>query len=164
MRENIVLIGMSGAGKSTLGVLLAKALGLDFLDTDILLQRSSGLLLPALLEREGTEGFLRREAEIVAGLEAEGCVVATGGSVVYSPQAMAALRRGGRIVYLSVPFDELAARLKDISTRGVVFRRGGSLREVYDERLPLYARYADLTIDESGKSIEACVAELAARL
>ena len=163
-KENIILTGMSGAGKSTLGVLLAKALGMDFVDTDILIQQREKRLLQEIIDADGIETFLKIEETIVSGLSAQRSVVATGGSVVYSEKAMAALKQSGRIIFLNVPFDELQKRLGNITTRGIVIRKGESLRGVYDERLPLYRKYAELTVDCSGPDIEACVAELTAKL
>ncbi|MGN1001565.1 MAG: shikimate kinase [Oscillospiraceae bacterium] len=158
--KNIVLIGMSGAGKSTLGVLLAKALGLDFVDTDIVLQQRQGRKLQEILDAEGIDAFLRIEEETVCALRAGGSVIATGGSVVYSEKAMAALKSGGRAVYLHVDFPELQRRLGSISTRGIVIKNGCSLEDVYNERLPLYQKYADLTVECTGRGIEACVEEI----
>jgi len=162
MKSNLVLTGMSGAGKSTLGVLLAKALGLDFVDTDIEIQNREGRLLQEIIDADGVEPFLEIEERIVSSLRIRGSVVATGGSVVYSEKIMSALSADGRIIYLSVPFDELMGRLQDITTRGIVIKNGSTLRDVYDERLPLYEKYADLVFDCSGKGIEQCVAGLVA--
>lgn len=159
--RNVILVGMAGAGKSTLGVLLAKALGMDFVDTDILIQRQEGCLLPELIERKGIDGFFAIEEAVVAGADLRGCVVATGGSVVYSERAMAALKARGTVVYLSLPFEEIQRRVTNITTRGVVMKRGRSLRDAYEERLPLYQRYSDLTINCAGKDIETCVTEMA---
>lgn len=159
---NVVLIGMPGAGKSTLGVLLADALGLTFVDTDILIQKSEGRLLQEIINTDGIEGFLKAEEIAILGLQAEGTVIATGGSVVYSEAAMAHLKRGGLVVYLEAPFDEIENRLNDISTRGVVIKPGSSLKDVYDERVPLYKKYGDLTATCSEKDVEGAVNALAA--
>lgn len=163
-QSNIILIGMSGAGKSTLGVLLAKALGKDFLDTDILIQQKTGKLLQRILDEEGVARFLEIEEEILCGLDVENYVIATGGSAVYSARGMAHLKENGRAVYLAVGYEELVARVSNISTRGIVFRTKGDLRAVYEERLPLYERYADLTVNCTGRAIEESVAELVAAL
>lgn len=162
--ENIILIGMSGAGKSTLGVLLAKALGMDFVDTDILIQQRAERLLQKIIDQDGIGLFLKLEEAVVSALDIQGSVIATGGSVVYSEKAMAAIKKSGRAVYLDVSFDELEARLGSITTRGIVMKKGESLRDVYDERLPLYRKYADLTIDCTGSDIEQCVAEIVKKL
>lgn len=158
MRESIVFIGMSGAGKSTVGVLLAKALGLGFVDTDIVIQQQTGRTLQDILDKDGIYAFLKIEEDAVTGLRAPKCVIATGGSVVYSPAAMSALGRQGIIVYLSAPFSELETRLTNISTRGIVIRPGATLRQVFDERKPLYEKYCDITVDCSGSDTEKCVA------
>lgn len=163
-KSNIVLIGMSGAGKSTLGVLLAKALGKSFADTDILIQQKDGRLLQDMIDSDGTDAFLRVEEETVCEVTAKNTVIATGGSVVYSEKAMTALKREGVCVYLHVDFDELSTRLKNITTRGIVFKNANSLRQVYEERLPLYERYADITVYCTGRSIEESIEKLVVEL
>lgn len=157
---NIILIGMSGAGKSTLGVLLAKALGKNFFDTDILIQQREKKLLQHIIDTDGLEYFMRAEESAVAGLELEGCVIATGGSVVYSDAAMKHLKKNGIAVYLHVDYEELVGRLSNITTRGIVFKGTSDLHSVYTERLPLYEKYADITLKCSGKGIEECVDEI----
>ncbi|GAA3408192.1 shikimate kinase [Paenibacillus hodogayensis] len=157
---NIVLIGMSGAGKSTLGVLLAKALGMDFVDTDIVIQQQEGRLLQDIIDQDGIETFMEIEERIVSELQLDHCVIATGGSVVYSEKAMNALQRGGTIVYLHVPYDEIERRLLNIATRGIVIKKGKRLKDVYEERAPLYMKYSDQTVDCSDKDIELCVYEI----
>ena len=163
-KSNVILIGMSGAGKSTLGVLLAKALGKQFTDTDLLIQQRTGKLLQQTLDEEGVDGFLRIEEETVSGLRFSDSVIATGGSVVYSDRIMQNLRRQGVTVYLRVDFEEIASRLSNITTRGIVFKGAQDLRSVWEERLPLYERYADLTVDCSDRSIEDSVGELLRQL
>ena len=159
-KENLVLIGMSGAGKSTLGVLLAKALGKRFLDTDLLIQEREGLLLQELLDRRGIDDFLAIEEDVVSGLRAENTVIATGGSVIYSEKAMERLKETGKVVFLFVDFEELASRLFNITTRGIVYKGSADLRSVYEERLPLYEKYADLRIDCTGRGVEESVGEI----
>jgi shikimate kinase len=155
--NNIVLIGMPGAGKSTVGVVLAKSLGMRFIDTDILIQERTGRMLQAILDEDGPEGFRRIEEETVLSLNAEGAVIATGGSVVCSEAAMAHLKAGGVVVYLEISYDEMERRLKNITTRGIVLLPGQSLRGMYDERVQLYERYADLTVASSGGDLESVV-------
>ena len=162
--DNVILIGMSGAGKSTLGVLLAKAMGKNFFDTDILIQQSEGKLLQQILDENGMPYFLAAEERIVSSLDIHGTVIATGGSVVYSEQTMAHLRALGTVVYLEVAYEELAARLSNIKTRGIVFKGSDDLRSVYLERLPLYEKYADLRVTCDGRGIEDCVDRLLDRL
>lgn len=152
--DNIILIGMPGVGKSTLGVLLAKTLGMTFLDTDLVIQEQEGALLRDLIADRGIEGFLDLEGEVCAHLQAHRTVVATGGSVVYRSQAMAHLRELGTVVYLKLGYRALAKRLGSLKRRGVVLRPGQTLRMLYEERVPLYEQYAHLTIDCSGQDVE----------
>lgn len=159
-RRNVVLIGMSGAGKSTLGVLLAKALGKQFVDTDLLIQQKTGRLLQKIIDADGAEGFLKIEEEVVLDADLHDCVIATGGSVVYSARAMERLRRDGTAVYLKVSFAELESRLGNITTRGIVFKGANDLRSVFAERLPLYERYADIVVDCTKIDIETSVREV----
>lgn len=156
MRENIVLIGMPGAGKSTVGVVLAKTLGCDFLDTDILLSTRYGKPLQQILQDAGQPEFLRLEGKLGAELRCENTVVATGGSMVFSPEAMANFRRSGRVVYLRVPFEELSRRIHNITTRGIAFAPNQTLRDLFEERTPLYEKYADLVIS-AVRDVEAAV-------
>lgn len=160
MKDNIILIGMSGAGKSTLGVLLAKALGKGFADTDIMIQQKDGRVLQDIIDTDGVDSFMKLEEDTVSLAEFHNTVVATGGSVVYSQGAMEHLKMNGTVIYLRVEFEELSARLKDITTRGIVFKGSDDLRSVYLERLPLYERYADVIIDCSGKRIEQSITDI----
>jgi len=157
---NIILTGMSGAGKSTLGVLLAKALGLGYVDTDILIQQHENKLLQEIIDDEGIDKFLEIEEQVVSGLDLKDCVIATGGSVIYSEKAMYALKLMGRIVYLHVPYEEIERRLTNITTRGIVIKKGKTLKDVYEERVPLYIRHCDQIVDCSNMDIEACVEEI----
>ena len=157
---NIVLIGMSGAGKSTLGVLLAKALGMNYVDTDIVIQQHEGRLLQDIIDNEGIERFMEVEEKIVSEMQLENCVISTGGSVIYSAQAMKVLKQGGQIIYLHVPYEEINRRLVNITTRGIVIKKGNSLKDVYEERVPLYTKYSHITLDCSNKDIEQCVSEI----
>lgn len=158
--KNIVLIGMPGAGKSTVGVLLAKTLGRRFIDTDLLIQESTGRLLQEIIDADGPDAFLAVEEQIVLGLHRHRAVIATGGSVVYSSRAMEHLRNHGVVVYLKISFEEMEQRLSNISTRGVVVHPGEDLRSLYDRRKDLYGKYADLTIDCSQAHFEDCIRNL----
>ncbi|MBQ8309427.1 MAG: shikimate kinase [Clostridia bacterium] len=163
--RNIVLIGMPACGKSTVGVLLAKQLGYRFIDSDLLIQEREGKLLHELIATRGIEGFLGIENEVNASIEAVQTVISTGGSVVYCEEAMEHLRAIGRVVYLQVDFETLQTRLGDFTHRGVVMRNGGTLREMYDERVPLYEKYADVIVpvatgDALGKTLEQTLAAL----
>lgn len=151
--DNITLIGMPGAGKSTLGVVLAKRLGYRFVDTDLLLQEGTGMLLSDLIERRGIEGFIEEENKLLAGLRCSHHVIATGGSAVYSEQGMENLKKLGRVVFIDIDMTELPKRLHtDLFTRGVVIRSGSTLQDLYDERRPLYQKYADITVNTVGLS------------
>ena len=157
MKENIVLIGMPGAGKSTVGVVLAKALGYDFIDSDLLIQSETGKRLFEIINECGLEGFLDVENKINAKIQTKNTVIATGGSVVYGEEAMEHLKNIGYVVYLSVSYKELEKRLGNLEKRGVAIRKGNTLLDLYNERVPLYEKYADITIDEYGKDIREVV-------
>lgn len=162
--DNVILIGMPGVGKSTLGVLLAKALGYRFLDTDLVLQAQEGRLLREIIAAEGIDGFLALEGRVCGSLQADRSVIATGGSVVYSPEAMAHLRSMGTVVYLKLGYNALARRLGSLKKRGVILRPGQTLKTLYQERTPLYAQYAHLTVDCGGQDVEQSVALILQRL
>ena len=159
-KTNIVLIGMPGVGKSTVGVLLAKALSRGFLDTDVYIQAKEGRTLQEIIDREGAEAFCRIEERRVRSLMVRSSVIATGGSVVYSPAAMAHLRASGTVIHLDLDLPSLRKRLKNLSTRGVVMVPGMNLEHLYAERRPLYRKYADLTIDCAGSSHEDMVRKI----
>ena len=151
---------MPGSGKSTAGVLIAKKIGYGFIDTDLLIQKREGMLLCDILSLYGTEGFIKIEECVNAELVAERCVVATGGSVIYGDRAMQNLRSSGKIVYLQVGTQELERRLQgeDIFARGVVMRKNGeTIAELMGERAPLYEKYADITINCDGLSLDETV-------
>lgn len=154
MKNNIVLIGMPGAGKSTLGVILAKVLGKDFVDADLVIQKKEGRLLHQIIEEEGTEGFLRIEERINGSLHPKEAVIATGGSVIYGKAAMEHLGKIGTIVYLKLSYETIAGRLQDIHGRGVVLREGQTLYDLYEERRSLYEKYAHVTVEEDGFTVE----------
>lgn len=164
--DNITLIGMPGAGKSTLGVVLAKKLGYRFVDTDLLIQESEGMLLSEILEQRGIDGFITCENDLLANLSCAHHIIATGGSAVYGSEAIANLHALGTIVFLDLSLDEITRRLQpDLLDRGVVIHQGSTLEDLYEERHPLYARAADLTVKLDGlstlESVEKLTAELA---
>lgn len=161
---NIVLIGMPGAGKSTLGVLLAKELSCSFLDTDIYIQAREGLSLQSILEEQGLTRFLQVEESRVLSLRLEGHVIATGGSVVYSPKAMAHLKNRGITVLLELSLPLLVERIQDMDSRGIAMAPGQDLANLYRERAPLYDRYADIRISCDHKGHEAVLREVLSRL
>ena len=162
--KNIILIGMAGAGKSTLGVLLAKALGMDFLDSDIVIQKTDGRKLQEILDQDGMDAFLKIEEDVLSSINVENTVIATGGSAVYSDAAMQHLKKNGAVVYLDVPFPELQKRLTNIKTRGIAIRKGHTLRDVFEERLVLYKKYADITVDCINMTVEENVEKIIAAL
>ena len=153
-KSNIVLIGMPGVGKSTIGVILAKVLGYQFIDADLVIQKEEGKLVKDIIAEVGPECFIEVENRINASIEAENSIIATGGSVIYGRKAMEHLSTIGTIIYLSLPFEELEKRLSDIKGRGVVLKEGQTLKDLYYERTPLYEKYADIVIDEKGLNVE----------
>ena len=155
--SNIILIGMPASGKSTVGVILAKLLACDFIDTDLLIQRRTGLRLSEIIQTRGLDAFLAAEEAACLSLSADNSVIATGGSVVYSDAAMRHLKGLGTVVYLAVDYEALLSRLHDVRGRGVVLRPGQSLMDLYAERVPLYRSYADMTVSEGNGSLEETV-------
>lgn len=159
-RDNVILIGMPGVGKSTIGVLLAKRLKLAFVDTDIYIQTREGKSLQELIQLHGTSGFCDLEGKYILSLSAAASVIATGGSVVYINAAMEHLQAGGQIVHLDLELERLQKRLDDIDARGVVIGPDQRLGDLYAERQPLYAKYADITIATDGLSPDQVVGKI----
>ena len=157
---------MPGAGKSTLGVVLAKILNYDFLDADLVIQKHTGETLQETIDAQGSEGFIEIENEILSGLNAARTIIATGGSAIYGEKAMKHLASLGEIVYLQVSCDGMLGRLQDLDERGVVLRGGlgMSLTELFEERKPLYEKYADTTVDVDNLSITAAARKVAAAI
>ena len=153
MKDNIVLIGLPGVGKSTVGVVLAKALGYNFVDADLVIQQQTGKLLCELIVEHGTEGFLEIEDEVNSRIEGHKAVIATGGSAVYCANAMEHYKEIATVLYLSVSYETLEERLGDLKNRGVVLNDGQTLKDLYDERTAYYEKYADVTVNEEGLSI-----------
>lgn len=153
--NNITLIGMPGAGKSTLGVILAKVLGYQFLDSDLLIQKQEKMRLHEIIEKKGIDGFKEVENRVNASIQAENTVIATGGSIVYCEEAMQHFQSIGKIIYLKLSYETISKRLGDLHFRGVVLKEGQNLKDLYDERIPLYEKYADFVVDEEGKDLEA---------
>lgn len=160
MKDNIVLIGMPGAGKSTAGVILAKVLGYQFVDADLVIQEEEGKRLHEIIEEVGTDGFIEVENRVNASLAAEHSVIATGGSVVYGTEAMEHLKAIGTVIYLKLPYEVVRKRLSDIKGRGVVLKDGQTLKDLYEERVLLYEKYADIIVDELGRNVEQTVEEI----
>ncbi len=162
-KSNIVLIGMPGAGKSTLGVVLAKILNYDFVDADLVIQNQCDKTLQKIIDACGPEGFIEVENEVLSNIKAERSIISTGGSAVYSDPAMKHLTEIGTVVYLKISYDQLVHRLSDLRERGVVMKNGigMSLRELFDERRPLYERYAEVTVDVDDLTITGAARKVA---
>lgn len=154
--NNIILIGMPGSGKSTSGVILAKAAGMDFVDTDLLIQQKTGKKLQEIIDGFGIDCFLKTESDILSGIAFENSVISMGGSAVCTEKAMRHLKEMGTVVFLDVPVDELKCRISNITTRGIAMRKGETLETLFKERLPLYKKYADITVSgtETEKAVE----------
>lgn len=153
--NNITLIGMPGVGKSTIGVVLAKVLGYQFLDSDLLIQKQEKRKLHEIISQEGIGGFMEIENRVNASIDVNDTVIATGGSVVYCKDAMEHLKSVGTVVYLKLSLGSLSRRLGNLKGRGVVLKKGQTLKDLYEERVPLYEKYADIVVDEEGKDLEA---------
>ncbi len=158
--KNIILVGMPGSGKSTVGVLLAKAIGYSFIDTDLIISRLAGKPLQKILDEDGLDGFLKLEEKVGKELKCDYTVVATGGSMVMSEAAMQNLKSDGAVVFINVPLGEIKRRVTNIKTRGIAFRKGETLDDVFESRMPLYKKYADITVDFSKGSIEKTVEKI----
>ena len=157
---NIVLIGMPGSGKSTCGVLLAKATLKNFFDTDLLLQNLEGKRLQQILNTEGLSYFEKAEERAILSLNIEGTVIATGGSVVYSDRAMRHLQKLGTVVYMHIGFETMEGRIKDLKTRGLAIAEGQTLLNMYNERAPLYEKWAEKTVYCDGLTIDDTVEKI----
>lgn len=162
--KNVVLIGMPGAGKSTIGVVLAKVLGYQFIDSDLVIQEREGKLLREIIAESGEEGFLKIEGDVNASLTVNRSVIATGGSVVYSDFAMQHLKEIGTVVYIQLSYATLCSRLSNIRRRGVVLKEGQTLKDLYDKRIPLYEQYADVIVEAEGLNVEELMDEIAKKL
>lgn len=158
--NNIILIGMPACGKSVTGVVLAKILNKNFIDADLLIQEYAGKSLQRIIDEDGIDEFKRIEEEVLSGIEVDNTVIATGGSAVYYRQAMEHLKAGGKVVYLEASIGTIKERLRNIKTRGVAMGKGQSLEELYDMRLPLYKKYADVTVHTGRSSIEDTLADI----
>ena len=158
---NITLIGMPGAGKSTVGVVLAKRMGMDFIDTDLIIQKEYNKTLSEIINEKGIEEFKKVENDVISKLELDNTIIATGGSAVYGKEAMKHLRDISKVVYIKLSAENIEDRLGDLNERGVVLEDGETLQELYDERIPLYKKYAhiivnanDMVLREVVKNIE----------
>ena len=152
--KNIVLIGMPAVGKSPVGVVVAKRLGYEFVDTDLLIQKQEKRLLKEIIAQEGNDGFLAIENQVNRDLDVENAVIAPGGSVVYCEEAMEHYKKTGTVVYLKVSYETINRRIQNAKSRGVVLKEGQTLKDLYEERVCLFEKYADYTICEDGLTIE----------
>lgn len=164
MKNNIVLIGMPGAGKSTIGVVLAKKLGMAFVDSDLVIQEKEGKLLHQLIEEQGDSGFREIENRINAGLSYANTIIATGGSVIYGSEAMNHLKEIGTVIYLQLSYNAIEERLGDLEERGVTMAPGQTLQDLYEERCPLYEKYADMVIHCDGYEIRELVVRIGQKM
>lgn len=151
-KSNITLIGMPSSGKSTIGVLLAKRLGYSFVDVDIVIQEKEGRLLKEIIAEQGMDGFMEVENRINAELDVTHSVIAPGGSVIFGKEAMEHYKEISQIVYLKLGLQEVERRIGNVVDRGVVLKEGQTLKDLYEERIPYYEKYADITIDETGQT------------
>ena len=158
--RNITMIGAPSCGKSTVGVLLAKRLGMSFVDLDIVIQEKTGKLLKELIAEHGTKGFLDIEEKAACSVNVENSVIAPGGSICYEPKGMAHLKEISTIVYLYISYEEMVKRIGNVIDRGVAIPEGYTLKDLYDERAKLYEQYADITINEDGRDFGLIVDEL----
>ena len=150
---NIILIGMPGCGKSTAGVVLAKRLGYDFLDADLLIQQREGRLLQQIIDNDGDHALLKAEEEALCSIDCDNTVIATGGSAVYSEKGMAHLKQKGTAIHISLPVEELYSRLGNLATRGVAGAANQTIEQIFVSRAPLYNKWADVTVDALGMTI-----------
>lgn len=158
--RNIILIGMPAAGKSTVGVVVAKRIGYDFIDTDLLIQKQERKLLKEIIAEAGNERFLEIENQVNRDLQTEQAVIAPGGSVVYCREAMLHFKEIGTVIYLKTSYENICERITNAENRGVVLKKGQTLREMYDEREKLFEEYANYTVSEEGLSLEETIDEV----
>jgi shikimate kinase len=158
--KNIVLIGMPSSGKSTLGVILAKTLGVGFVDTDLIIQKQKGRLLQEIIDTDGINKFLEIEEAAILSSEFTGEVIATGGSAIFCDKAMEYLKENGIIIYLNLPYDVIVQRLKNIATRGVAAKKGQTILDIYNQRTPIYEKYCDINIRCENETVEKSVEKI----
>lgn len=162
--KNIIFIGMPAVGKSAIGVILAKKIGYQFIDTDLLIQEKTGHLLKDIISEKGIEAFLKIEDEINSQVNVENAIISPGGSVVYCENAMNHYKKIGTIVYLQASFEMIRPRLGNTTRRGVVLRKNQTLRDLYDERVKLFEKYADITVSQDHANLMQNVERVVAAL
>ncbi len=145
--NNFILIGMPGCGKTTIGIEIAELMGYGYIDSDSVIVAREGKRLCDIIAEVGREGFLDIEAKVNASLAASRCVIATGGSVIYRDYAMQKLKTMGTVVYLKHSYETIEKRLGDLKKRGVALKEGFTLKDLYDERTPMYEKYADIVVE-----------------
>lgn len=159
-KNNITLIGMPASGKSSVGVVLAKRLGKSFVDVDIVIQEQYGMKLKEIIAKYGQDGFRQIEDEVNAKLQVENSIISPGGSVIYGEKAMENLKNISTVIYLELSYNAIKSRLGDLNERGVTLKKGQTLKSLYNERVPLYKKYADITVNEMKKSLNTIVDEI----
>lgn len=164
MRTNVILIGMPGSGKSTCGVVAAKLMLKNFFDTDLLIQNIEGASLQDIIDNKGNDYFQEAEEKAILSLDIQGTVIATGGSVVYSQKAMEHLKSLGKIIFLDIDYEHMLSRISNLSTRGVLIKSGETLKDMFDERLPLYEKWADDVINCNDNTVQQTAEAIAAKL
>ena len=152
--KNIIFIGMPASGKSTVGVVVAKRLGYEFIDTDLLIQKQEKKLLKEIIAEAGNDGFLQIENQVNCEVNPEHAVISPGGSVVYCKEAMEHFKEIGTIIYLKVPYEMIERRISNAKNRGVVLKENQTLRDLYDERTALFEKYADYVVSEDGLGLD----------
>lgn len=163
--KNVIMVGMPGSGKSTIGVILAKSLGFDFVDTDLVICKRESKKLQEIIDNEGLERFLGIEKQVGVEISPVHSVVATGGSMILSPEAMENLKKNGTVVYVEVPLEILKKRITNMKTRGIAFKKGETLEDIFNERTPLYEKYADITITADEHTVpEDCVNQIVEKI
>lgn len=154
MKTNIIMMGMPGSGKSTLGMALAKKLGKDFQDVDRVIEKREGLLLQQIIDQKGNDFFKQAEENAMLSLDVENTVLAPGGSAVYSDKGMKHLKENGIVIYLKINAEEMKSRIDNLETRGIVFKPGETLEDMFNYREPFYEKYADIIVDGDNIGVE----------
>ena len=164
MKQSVVLIGMPAAGKSTVGVVLAKTLGKQFVDTDLLIQEREGMLLQDIINTKGNDYFKQAEEAVLTELDVDNAVISTGGSAIYYPESMKHLHDLGPVIYLQLSVPTLKSRLSNIKTRGIAMAPGQTIEDLARSRVPLYESYADIIMPTEGLGVEETIERICVAL